>query len=171
MKNLTFLVVSVALVSAISQADSLHPDTFRSEVAPVLSELAVTRVAKEGKVLKSNRMFPVSQFLIGIPVTVNPGSACTVFAGQQTEVGASKHEVIRMLGASDPVNDACIAVMPRPVKTQATISMSVLTGGTIPAGNIQYQHIQIKPLGMYSVVLDMGNDSVTVEPLFVYHRN
>ncbi len=173
MKSLSLLVLGLSLVTNLAQARSLHPDTFRGEVAPVLSEIEVTKVAKYGEVLKSSHRRPFSNFLIAIPVSVNPGSACTSFVGQQISekvAGNGKVPTIRMMGASDPVQDACIAVMPAPVKTQLTFNMQVLTGGFVPADDIQRQLVQIMPLGLYSVTLNMGNQSVTVEPVLRHNR-
>ena len=171
MKSLKFFVVALAFVSAASQARSLHPDTFRNEVAPVLSQLEVTSVATKGEVLKENHHHPFSNFTIAIPVTVNPGSACTAFVGQQTTVERSGLKAIQMMGASDPINDVCIAVMPMPEKTQLTFDFQVLTGGFVPAQPIQTQIIQILPNGLYEVRLDMGNKSVTVRALRRQPRN
>lgn len=170
MKSFSLLVLGLSLVANVAQARSLHPDTFRGEVAPVLSEIEVTKVAKYGEVLRTTHRRPFSNFLIAIPVSVNPGSACTSFVGQQVSEKNGSVPSIRMMGASDPVQTACIAVMPEPVKTQLTFNMQVLTGGFVGADDIQTQVVQIMPLGMYKVTLNMGNQSVTVEPLRRHHR-
>ena len=164
MKNLSLLVVALAVVSSVSFART----PMRADVAPVLGELAVSQVAEFGEVVKKQDLrHPFTKYVIAIPVTVSTRSACTSFAGQQTSVqpGAGNLQVIKMLGASDPVNDVCIAVMPRPVQTQITVSMNVLTGGFAAADSIQRQIVQIAQLGLYTVTLDMGNDTVTVAPV------
>ena len=55
--------------------------------------------------------------------------------------------------------------MPRPIQTKLTVTMKVLTGGFVPAKRIQRQIVQILPIGLFEITLDMGNDSVTVRPL------
>jgi hypothetical protein len=75
------------------------------------------------------------------------------------------------MGASDPINDVCIAVMPAPVNTKLTLRMEVLTGGIVAADPIQRQIVQIMPLGLHEVTLDMDNESVTVRPVGRRPRN
>lgn len=165
MKSFKTMVLSLAFVAGAAQATSLHPDTFRNEVAPVLGQIDVATVGTRGDVVKTNHNRPYTEVTIAIPVTVSTRSACVAFVGQQTNQESSGLQVIRAIGASDPVNDVCIAIMPMPINTKLTVKMKILTGGFVPAQPIQRQIVQIMPLGLHEITLDMGNNSVTVRPL------
>ena len=171
MNRLKFFAVALAFVSMASQARSIQPDAFRGEVAPVLSQIEVTNVALKGEVLKENSMHPYTNFTIAIPVMVSTGSACTTFVGQQTKIEESGLQSIQMMGSTDPIVDACIEIFPMPVKSLLTFNFQVVTGGFVPADPIQTQIIQILPLGMYEVTLNMNNNSVTVRAIRLSHRN
>lgn len=155
MKNL--FLSALVLVGGLSQA--------ASDVAPRISELRVERVARQGEVVSERDFRPFTHFKITVPVTVNAGSACTSFAGQETRMEASHLQVIRMVGASDPLIDACIEILPEPIETRMVVEMKVLTGGIIAANRIQRQVIQVLPLGMFEVTLDMHTQKVTVKAL------
>lgn len=164
MKKLAF-IFSVLPVFAI--ATSLHPDTFRKEVAPVLHALDVA-IQSEGEVLKTDHHHPYTDYLIALPASVNTGSACTHFVGQETTAIPQRGGAInlRVLGATDPMMDACIAVMPMPVQTNLTVKMRVLTGGFVPADRLHYQLVNVAKSGTFSITLDIYDSKVTVKKVF-----
>lgn len=152
------LMVSILPVLAFGRSPIL-PDS-RAEVASTLHTLEISNVGTEGEVLKQNFFHPTTTFLIGIPAQVNTGSACVDFVGQETQVQRLKS--IRAVGATNPMQDACIAVMPMPVHTKLTLQMKVLTGGFVPAGRFQQERIHIEGAGNFVVTLDMDTERVTV---------
>lgn len=158
--KLAKVAMLVSILPVLAFGRSLHPDTFRSEVAPVLQTLSVQNVASEGVVLKQDHFHPTTSFLIGIPAQVDTRSACVDFVGTETRVGAITS--IRAVGSSNPVMDACIAVMPMPVTTQITLKMDVVTGGFVPAARIQQRIVDISGAGRFSVTLDMSTERVSV---------
>jgi hypothetical protein len=161
-----YFLSGVLFLSSASFARSLHPDTFRSDVAPVLKQLKVVDVADQGTVLKEERNHPYTKFLIAIPVQVAEASACTKFVGQQTLNGKDNAVTrIAFLGATDALLQACIEIYPEPVKTQLTLSFNVLTGGFVPANSLQKKFFHIEGVGPYVAELDMGNNTVAVKPL------
>ena len=161
MKSLNMAVLFLAVVGGAANATSFRT----SEVAPVVSAINIVSVGARGEVAKRRHQHPTTHFLLSIPVTVNPGSACTHFVGQQTNVEPSGLEVLRAVGSSDALNDVCIQIAPMPIATTFTVKFDVLTGGFAPANPIQKKIVQIAPLGLHEITLDMGNDSVTVRPL------
>jgi hypothetical protein len=165
MKNLHFFALALAFVTVTSQARSLHPDTFKTEVAPVLSSVNIEEVGVAGEIVKSSHQHPFSDFLIAIPVKVQTGSACIDFVGQQTNVEKTGLQVLSAIGKTDPTIDACIEIFPMPVDTNLTVKMRVLTGGFVPANPVQSLIVQILPLGLYRLTLDMSNDTVKIDPL------
>ena len=46
-----------------------------------------------------------------------------------------------------------------------TVKMNVLTGGIVAANPKQEKIVQILPLGLYRLTLDMGTQTVTIDPL------
>lgn len=167
MKNLTLSLFALFLFVNASHARSIRPlEPLRGEVAPVTVEIPVMSVGKTGEVLKENRMHPFTDYLISFPAEISTKSACTSFVGQQNTTNAGGTlPVITALGAIDPTQDACIEVMPMPVKTQLTVKMHVLTGGFVPAARIQSQLVLIQPLGLHKVVLDLDNLNVKLVPM------
>jgi hypothetical protein len=158
MKKVQLFLLSLAFVGVAANAAS------QSDVAPVLRSLDVN-VQLTGEVLKTDRVHPYTYFLIGIPVSVFTGDACTQFVGQESTDERAGLKSIHAMGASDPINTACIDILPQPVKTTLTVQMKVLTGGFVPAQPIQTQIVQILPHGLYEIRLDLRNDSVTVRQL------
>lgn len=159
------LALVVGILPVLASATSLHPDTFRrDEVSKVLKALNVENVGREGAVLRTNRRHPYTSFLIGIPAEVATASACVDFVGQETTVDTGRVTQLRAMGASDPLNEACIEIYPMPVPTQLTITMNVLTGGFVPAQRYHQQLVNIHGAGLYLVTLDLHEERVTIRP-------
>jgi hypothetical protein len=129
------------------------------DVSPTLTELNVVRVGQRGEVLKRDGVRTRVRYVVGIPATIDPGSACTQFVGQETV-----NDVIKVKGASDPVNDACIAVMPAPVETVLTVDFHIHQ--VVPRPSVHMKHVRIGR-NTYLVSLDTANDSVTVANISV----
>lgn len=168
MNTLKSVLVLLALVPTLSFATSLKPIR---EVAPVLRKLKVVDVDRSGVVLKEVTNRPYTDFVVGIPVEVDPENACTTFAGQQTEtpiVAQAPHMnkvVISPMGASDIVNDACIEIAPMPFKTILSVNIRVLTGGFVPAQGRHAQTVFINGAGVYIVTLDLDTNHVDINPI------
>jgi len=160
-------VLGFFFVTTASFATSLHPNTFHTDVAPSLHKIKITEVGSRGSVLRSRTQHPFTEFLIGIPAKVSTESACTTFVGQNVTSPRSPKffPSISAMGATDPLIDACIEIFPAPVDTTFTVSMKVVTGGIVAAKEIQHQVVQIEGNGLYSVILDMGNNSVRIKSL------
>jgi len=157
----------LSFLPVLAMATSLHPDTFNGgeQVADLLHTLSVANVEEVGSVLKTSGQHPYSDFLIGIPVQVETGSACTQFVGQETIRNTQSGPItLRAVGANNPMTDACIAVMPMPVKTQLTFKMRVLTGGFVPAQRYHTQAVKIQSGGYYNVTLDLYESRVKIAP-------
>jgi len=107
----------------------INPPEFPS--LNTLKELPVVDVAQEGEVLKVQRSFEgdSSRYLVGIPVSISTGSACTHYVGQETiEPKKRKNRRmvstrIRTMGATDLINDICILIFPAPVRTNLGLWM------------------------------------------------
>lgn len=172
MKTFYSALLALTLVSGAASARSLHPDTFK-QAAPVLRQLEVTNVANEGVVLRERHQHPFTEFLVGLPVTINTGDACTQFVGQQTNRNDSRRATqprITAVGASNPLMDACIAVMPEPVNTNLSLAMSILTGGFVPAKPLHTQIVEISGAGLFVVELNIHENTVKIAPLMPEHR-
>lgn len=166
MKFARKLLLTASVMPLFAFGTSLHPDTFRNEVSPVLVNVNVAKVAKAGYVLKERNARPFTDVLIAIPATVSTGSVCTTFVGQETiEPKGGPASVIQAKGVTDPTQDACIEIFPEPIKTVLTVNMHILTGGFVPAGNLQKKLVKIEGAGLYSVELEMNTDKVTIRKM------
>ena len=162
MKAFQKAVLALSVVSVMAQARSLDPNTFPKEAAPVLRPIKVAEVAREGIILRERRNHPYTEFLIGLPVAISTGDACTKFVGQVTTKPDANVIQISPQGASDPLTEACIAVMPQPVHTNLTLSMKVLTGGFVPAARFHTQLVMLQGRSIYKVTLDLQENKVTI---------
>lgn len=136
-----------------------------NETAPVLNELSITEVSAYGNVLKRNEGFgaiPTSQILVGIPVKVSTGSVCVDFAGQQT-TQVPGMEVIKAIGATDPMIDACIEIFPMPVDSVLTTTFEIRFDPRVRLSSRQTKIVRIGK-DVYTLTLNLGNDSVMIEP-------
>lgn len=165
MNTLGKLALVLSVLPALTFATSLHPDTFTNDdVAKVVKPLNAQKIGREGKILRSRRQHPFSNFLIGIPAEVVTASACVDFVGTVSTVN-NKTLDVKALGASDPVNETCIEIYPMPVKTLLTIEMNILTGGFVPAQRFQQQLVNINGAGQFIVTLDLHEERVTIKPV------
>jgi len=154
MKKLLALGLFIGLISQSAFAEEV--------IAPSLQELTVNNVAFNGKILKSDQFGPRQDLLIGIPVTIFTGDVCTDFVGQLTKqkpVGpASLIKKIKVLGASDPMADACIEIAPMPIDAMLTVRMSRRADiDNLPIGGMLQTLIKLNVSGseqIYTVSVD-----------------
>lgn len=167
MNAMKLFSIAILFVGFAAKATSLHPDTFR-QVAPVLTQVPLIDVEGRGEVLKITRSHPYTRFLIGIPAKVNVMSACLDFVGQQTKLPVAGKQMVEIsaLAAQNPLVDACIEIAVSPIATQLTLEMEVLTGGFVPADDVQIRLVRIQGAGEFHVRLDMSNDTVTIKRVF-----
>jgi len=154
------LVIALSAVTAMAQAESLHPDTFGGAVG---QKQQITRVEREGKVVRVRRSHPFTKYIIEIPVTVAPKDACTKITGQKNLVDGGRILEIAVMGKSTSQN--CIEIVPRPVDMTVKFEMNILTGGFVPAATIQKQVVQFHGIGLHTVTLNLDNKVVTIKPL------
>ncbi len=154
-------IFALAIIPLFAVAD------VQQEVANELKSVQVSKVAKEGVVLRERHQHPTTSFLIGVPVEVSTGSACTDFVGETVERRGSHKETVKLtaMGATSPLTEACIEIFPMPVKTQLSFMMNIITGGFVPAANIQTQRIDIDGRGSYLVELNMETNRVRILPI------
>lgn len=149
----------VGLIPVLASASAMA-----NEVSSTLAPISATVVSNQGVVLKTTNLHPFTTFVIGIPAQVLSPSACTAFVGQQNTVLPNSNVLrITVMGASDPVNDMCIAVMPTPVDTQLTFTMKVTTGGFAPANQFQTAFVQVGN-AVYQVTLNLATQQVSILP-------
>ncbi len=158
------IALILSLLPLLAMATSTRPET--DEVAPTLAPVAIQNIAREGKVMRSQHQHPFTDLLIAIPAEVSTASVCVDFVGQQT-TGESEGSSISItaLGASNPLQQACIEIFPMPVKTQLTFNMRILTGGFVPAGRYHRKVVNFTRGGSFLVTYDMQENRVSVEPM------
>lgn len=133
MKKLSLTLIGLVFANSILA---------RGAISPSLVELNNFKIQNRGKILRLNegRMFPQTA-IIGIPVSINLPSACTSFAGQVEKsipgplplnrvniVPPVQYKKIEILGAINPLPQACIQVVPAPVEVNLTTTVSVPSG-------------------------------------------
>ncbi len=157
--------IAIALVTVSSLAQAGHPPVVGMPIGGVVkSKQVITHVDREAKVVRVQQRRPYTKYVIEIPVTVAPKSACTTITGQENVVENGKIIEIAVMGSSRR-GMPCIAVMPRPVDMKVKFEMTVLTGGFVAANPIQKQTVQLHGPGLHTVTLNMDNKVVTVKPV------
>lgn len=157
MKFFQEIALTALTLSTLATAGIVRP-----EVALTLSDISVDKVAHKGTVLRRNHMFPVESILVGIPATLTTKSACVQFAGQETKREGDL-TIIAAKGASDPMLEACIAVMPAPIETVLTLSFGVNNERVYPSIDCITKHVVIGNRS-YIVRLNPAQEEVTIIP-------
>lgn len=152
------VVLGLTALSTVASAN------VRVSTAPVLNKLEITQVASEARVLRERRHHPYTDFLVGVKVRVATNSACVKLAGQ-VNGGTKQLLEVTAIGASDAVNDACIAVMPMPIESVFTVDFPVLTGGIVASPRFVKKIVQFNGVGLHELELDTSDKTVTVKPV------
>ena len=163
-----FKTIALALVAASSFAfaGDFHgrPGHPIGGISSHTSKQEITHVDREGVVKAVRQSRPYTKYLIEIPVTVAPKSACTKISGQKNEVDQQgRITEIAVMGTT--LDMPCISVMPRPVEMKVKFEMTILTGGFVAANPIQKQTVNLYGKGLHQVTLNMDNKVVTVKPV------
>ena len=143
------------------------------EVVGNLIDLNISKVEEKADVLKETHNHPYTEMLIGIHAFVDQNSACVTIAGQEMTINTVKERRkltapqsgrIRVLGAVDPLNDACIDLFVPPVEKVLTFPVNVLTGGFVPARGETKLPVKIGNL-YYEVGFNSDTGEAFVRPL------
>ena len=165
MKKFITLAAVVAILPSLAFATSpVRP----VDLADIVGTLAVSKVEQTGYVVSSQNRHPFTSYLIAIPAEILTGDACTQFVGQSTIKGGVTQ--IQVFGSRKAGVDGCIKILPRPVHTNLSVRMEVLTGGIVAADRIQTMLVHFGTAGTYEVELDMKTDRVEITKQ-IKHRN
>lgn len=150
----TALALVVALAAPLAQAAE-------QPVASSLRTLKINVTSNQGVVLHTRgSVNKTHQVVVGIPASIDLGDACTKFVGQQeTQLSGVAPVSIQALGATSPVVDACIAVMPLPEQTNLTLVFNV--ADDLPVAQIS-QRVLVGS-DVYLVTLELTNETVSLQ--------
>lgn len=156
-KMLLSVIALAALVGQLAQA--------QDEVSSTLRTLKVTVTSQSGTVVKVRDYVSAQsrQVLVGIPVSIDLGDACTSYVGQQTTQLSGVAQVgLQALGATDPLVDACVAIAVSPINRTLTLSFDVPK--TLPVA-VLTQRVLIGQ-NVYTVTYDIHNNSAEILPAY-----
>ncbi len=135
-----------------------------NDAAPAIIDNQFAEVESMGTVIRVQKNHPYTEYTLGLPVKVGDGSACNKFVGIQT-IQKKDRTVLKALGTTNPLIDACIQIYVMPTEAIAVYKMKVLTGGFVPAARDQERVVEFAGKGKFLVHLDMSNDAVTIHPV------